>query len=86
MQSDSGYNDSGFSNERYDELMAEARTSDDPLPLYQEAEQIIMEELPILPVYFYSTVFMLDDTIKGWPLENAQDNWYAKDLYRVAAE
>ena len=29
---------------------------------------------------------MLDDTIKGWPLENAQDNWYAKDLYRVAAE
>ncbi|GGL64741.1 peptide ABC transporter substrate-binding protein [Wenxinia marina] len=86
MQSDSGYNDSGFASEEYDSLMAEARTAEDPLPLYQQAEEIIMAEHPILPIYFYSTVFMLDDTIKGWPLENAQDNWYAKDLYRVAGE
>ena len=41
---------------------------------------------PILPIYHYATVFMMDETIKGYPLENAQDNWYAKDLYRVAGE
>ena len=29
---------------------------------------------------------MMDETIKGYPLENEQDNWYAKDLYRVAGE
>ncbi|SHJ14939.1 peptide ABC transporter substrate-binding protein [Wenxinia saemankumensis] len=84
MQSDSGYNDSGWTNEEYDALLAEARTAEDPLPLYQQAEAIIQEELPILPIYFYSTVFMMDDAIEGYPLENAQDNWYAKDLYRVA--
>lgn len=86
MQSDSGYNDSGFESAEFDELMAEARTAEDPLPLYQQAESILVEEVPILPIYFYTTVFMLDDSIEGWPLENAQDNWYAKDLYRVAEE
>ncbi|QQA43340.1 peptide ABC transporter substrate-binding protein [Pelagovum pacificum] len=84
MQSDSGYNDSGFESAEYDELLAEARTAEDPLPLYQQAEEILVAEQPILPIYFYTTVFMLDSSIQGWPLENAQDNWYAKDLYRVA--
>jgi len=86
MQSDSGYNDSGFTNPDFDTLMFDARTAETPLPLYQEAEQIIATEVPILPIYHYATTFMLNDSIEGWPLENAQDNWYAKDLYRVAAE
>ncbi|EAR49864.1 oligopeptide ABC transporter, periplasmic oligopeptide-binding protein [Oceanicola granulosus HTCC2516] len=86
MQSDSGYNDSGWSNSEYDQLMAEAPTANDPNALYQQAEQLIVEEQPILPIYFYATAFMLDDTIKGWPLENPSDTWYAKDLYRVAEE
>ena len=42
--------------------------------------------MPILPVYFYSSNFMLDDDVKGWPFENAQKNWYARDLYKVAQE
>ncbi len=66
--------------------MAGARTAADPLADYQGAEEIIMTEVPIIPIYFYSTVFMMDDTLMGYPLENAQDNWYAKDLFRVAAE
>ena len=65
---------------------AEATTAEDPLPLYTEAETILTSEFPILPIYHYATVFMMDENIKGYPLENAQDNWYAKDLYRVAGE
>ncbi|GAD54318.1 peptide ABC transporter substrate-binding protein [Limimaricola cinnabarinus] len=86
MDTNSSYNDSGFNNETYDSLLTEAKTSEDPLPLYTEAETIITQEFPILPIYHYATVFMMDETIKGYPLENAQDNWYAKDLYRVAGE
>lgn len=85
MQSNSGYNDSKFVNAAYDDLLAQARTAEDPLPLYQQAEAILQTEFPLIPIYFYANVNMLDDTIKGWPFENAQENWYAKDLYRVAA-
>lgn len=86
MQSNSGYNDSKFVNEEYDALLAQARTAEDPLPFYQQAEAILQREFPIIPIYFYANVNMLDDAIKGWPFENAQENWYAKDLYRVATE
>ncbi|PYE85400.1 peptide ABC transporter substrate-binding protein [Pseudoroseicyclus aestuarii] len=86
MDTNSSYNDSGFSNEEYDNLLTEAKTAEDPQPLYQQAEEIIVQEWPILPIYHYASVFMLDDTIKGWPLENAQENWYARQLYRVADE
>ncbi len=86
MDSGSSYNDSGFNSADYDGLLKEAKTSEDPLPLYTQAEEIITQEFPILPIYHYATVFMMDENIKGYPLENAQDNWYAKDLYRVAEE
>lgn len=84
LQSESGYNDSKYVNEAFDAHLAAARTSDDPQAEYQAAEAILMEDLPIIPLYFYARVFMLDDEVMGWPYENAQQNWYAKDLYRVA--
>lgn len=84
MQSASGYNDSKYVNEAFDAHLAAARTSDNPGAEYQAAEAILMEDLPILPLYFYARVFMLGDEMMGWPYENAQQNWYAKDLYRVA--
>ncbi len=80
----SGYNDSKFSSPELDALMAQAKTSDDPLPLYTQAEQIIATELPVLPIYHYASVFMLNDAIKNWPVNNVQQNWYARDLYKVA--
>lgn len=80
----SGYNDSKFSNADLDALMVEAKTSDDPLPLYTQAEQIIATELPILPVYHYASVYMLNDAIQNWPVNNVQQNWYSRDIYKIA--
>ncbi len=34
-----------------------------------------------MPVYFYSKVFMQKPTIKGWPFNNVEQIWYAKDMY-----
>ena len=84
VSTNSGYNDSKFSNADFDALMAQAKTSDDPLPLYTQAEQIIATELPVLPIYHYASVYMLNDAIKNWPVNNVQQNWYARDLYKVA--
>jgi oligopeptide transport system substrate-binding protein len=66
--------------------MEESRTAEDPTPLYVQAEEILARDVPILPLYFYTSNFMLDDTIKGYATLNAMENWYGKDMYRVAAE
>lgn len=84
LTTESGYNDAKFSNERVDELMAQAKSSNDPQPLYTEVEQILAAELPVIPIYHYSTNMMLSDEIQGWPINNVEQNWYSKDLYRVA--
>lgn len=86
MTTESGYNDSAYSNPAYDALMAEAKTSADPMPLYTQAEQILAQDFPILPIYHYSSVYMLNDAIRNWPVNNVQQNWYSKDIWRVAEE
>lgn len=77
-------NDGKWSNAEYDALMAEAKTLADPGPNYTKAEQIMAAEMPILPLYQYTSNFMLNPSIKGYPYDNVQNNWYAKDMYRVA--
>ncbi len=80
----SGHNNGEFFNDAYDAAIEESKTAQDPLPLYQEAETILAEEMPIIPVYHYAQVFMLEEDMRGWPMENVQQTWYGKDMYRVA--
>lgn len=84
VSSQSGYNDGKYSNPRVDELMAEAKTSSDPQPLYKEVEAILAAEMPVIPIYHYAGVYMLDDDLGGWPVNNVEQNWYSKDLYKIA--
>lgn len=84
VTSESGYNDAKFSNARVDDLMASAKSSADPLPLYTEVEEILAAEMPVIPVYHYSTNMMLDASVMGWPVDNVEQTWYSKDLYKVA--
>lgn len=65
-QSENGNNDRKFSNAIYDALLEEAARELSPtrrLELLQEAERIlIQEEMPILPMYHYSTTYMYEPT------------------------
>lgn len=79
-----GSNDGKYSNARVDELMKASKTSMDPQAAYTEVEQILADEMAIIPVYHYANAFLLSADIKGWPYENVEQNWYSKDLYRVA--
>ena len=83
MNSSSGYNDSKFVNADLDAALASAATSADPMPFYQAAEAIIDTQLPLIPIYHYASVSMLNDAIKNWPDQNVQQNWYSKNLYRI---
>ncbi len=84
LQSSSGYNDGKFASERLDELMASARTSDDTQPIYAEVEGIIATEVPVIPIYHYAGVYMMDSDVGNWPVNNVQQNWYSKNLYKIA--
>lgn len=63
-----GNNDCGFSNARYDELIAAAKVETDSakrLEMLREAEDILMDEMPILPIYYYTTVTAANENVKG---------------------
>ena len=63
-----GNNDTGFSNARYDELIAAAKVEKDSAKRFEmlrEAEDILMDEMPILPIYYYTTVTAMNEKVKG---------------------
>lgn len=66
---DGGNNKSGWSNPQYDELIAKAANTADQqqrYELFQQAEEILMNEVPIIPVYTYSKVYLQSPAVKGW--------------------
>lgn len=71
-----GNNNTGWSSERYDDLLLRSTRELDPKKRYallQEAERILcVEELPILPLYYYVNQGMLRPRVKGWH-ENVRD-------------
>ena len=79
-----GANDGGYSSGKVDALMRESRTAKDPAAIYAEVEKILAEDMAIVPIYHYANTFLLKSDIRGWPYNNVENNWYAKNLYRVA--
>ncbi|MVO16488.1 peptide ABC transporter substrate-binding protein [Parasedimentitalea huanghaiensis] len=84
LQSDSGYNDGKFQNTRVDELLASAKIASDTTKIYTEVEQILAQESPIIPIYHYAGVYMMDSDVGNWPVDNVEQNWYSKNLYKIA--
>lgn len=65
---DGGNNQTGFSNERYDELIDLAATETDlekRESYFIECEQIIADQLPIGPAYWRAPSYACSDKIKG---------------------
>lgn len=62
-------NQTGWSNTRYDELMREAAAEGDPpkrMALLAEAEALLLDEQPILPMYFYVSKNLVHPRVKGF--------------------
>ena len=64
-----GQNNAGYSNPEYDKLIAAAKIEADGAKRTEylhKAEDILMQELPIIPIYFYTNVICADPTVKGF--------------------
>ena len=51
----------------------------------QQAEQILLEEAPIMPVYFYVSKHLIKPWVGGY-VPNIMDHVYTKDLYILKRE
>jgi oligopeptide transport system substrate-binding protein len=83
MHSDSSMNDSGWNNPAYDELLERASMERDPTQraeYLQQAERILLEDVPLIPVYFYVTKRMVKPWVGGYE-SNIMDHIYSKNLY-----
>ena len=64
---DGGQNNAGYSNPEYDELINQAKVELDGVKrseLLHEAESILMEDMPVLPIYYYTNVICADPKVK----------------------
>ena len=61
-------NRTGWKNARYDELLARARLARDPerAALLEEAERLLLEELPILPLWSFVSRNLVDPRLEGF--------------------
>ena len=69
--SESGINRTGFSHERYDEIMLRLAPSAadraQRMALMHEAETLLMEALPVVPLYTYNSKHLVQPSVKGAP-------------------
>ena len=43
-----------------------AKDENERLSNFSKAEEILINELPIIPIYTYTRVYMLRDEVRGW--------------------
>ncbi len=68
-------NPSAWQNANYDKLMQQAGRETDPkkrTEMMQQAEQILLDDMPLIPVYYYTTQHLVNPRIKGWK-DNVMD-------------
>lgn len=64
-----GNNDTGWGNPEYDRLIRQAQSAESEearADLMQGAEAVLLRDLPIIPIYWYTKVHLRDNRIRGW--------------------
>ena len=79
-----GNNDTGFANAEYDRLLRasmDAQTDEQRFAIYQQLEKILIDEMPVIPIYFYTRVYAISPKVQHW-VNNPLDNraWKFIDL------
>jgi len=80
---DGGNNQTGWSHPQYDQLIAQAATQADQSSRYKsfyKAEELLLIDSPIMPIYTYTRVQLMHPEVKGW-LANILDHHPYKYVY-----
>jgi oligopeptide transport system substrate-binding protein len=80
---DGDNNKTGFSNAEYDRLIAAAAREQEEaarMGMLQQAERLLMDEMPIIPIYFYVSRNMVRPQVRGF-YNNLQDDHPLRALW-----
>ena len=83
LHSANAQNHPGYSNPRYDELIDQGAREGDLVvraELLRQAEQILLEDMPFIPIYFYVSKHIVKPWVGGRQA-NIMDHHYTKNLY-----
>ncbi|MBI4178206.1 peptide ABC transporter substrate-binding protein [bacterium] len=64
-----GNNNTGFSHAEYDELIRKAAQTmdrEERFRYFQRCEDILAEEVPIIPIYTYTRIYLKRPEVRGW--------------------
>lgn len=70
-------NNGGYSNPDFDEQIALARTTvgQERMDHLYKAEEIFMNDMPIIPVYYYVNTLIAVDEVEGWEMNSQGKLW-----------
>ena len=83
MHSKNEQNDSGYASPEYDSLLDRTAMEGDPderARLMEAAERRLLEEMPIIPVYFYVSKHLVKPWVGGYQ-SNIMDHHYTKNQF-----
>ena len=79
-----GNNRTGWCNEEYDRLILDVAPSmsshKERLEVFQQAETMLLNEMPIIPIYTYTSVQLVDSSVKNFDA-NIMNAASYKDIY-----
>lgn len=81
-------NDTGWSHAGYDRLFDRAltaKTDAERYEIYQQMDAILVDELPVMPIYHYTSVRAISPRVKGW-YPTLLDNHPYKYIYLEPAK
>jgi oligopeptide transport system substrate-binding protein len=68
---DGGNNNTGFCDPRYDDMILQqapgAKTREERYAIFEEAETLLMEQMPIIPIYTYTSNHLKHSSVHGIP-------------------
>jgi oligopeptide transport system substrate-binding protein len=86
FQTGNGMNDGDYSNPQYDALIDQAAKTSDPslrVQLFRQAEMILANDVPMVPVYTYNATHLIKPYVKGWK-SNIMDRNLSQYMYILA--
>lgn len=85
---ETGNNDTGWENEEFKNLIDSAAAETDEAARTQmlvDAEAVMMEEMPVIPIYYYTSNYVVKDGVENM-VPDALGNISLKDVTKTAAE
>ena len=77
-------NDCRYDSPTFDHLMASSRlllNEQERNHVYGQAEQILAQDMPIIPLYHTSKAFLMAPDLSGYPAGNPKGTVYSRNLY-----